>query len=184
MGIRETIKRIKESDNFWAGLFRDLLFVLIVIAIFSSISYIALGRFSPVVAVESISMVPHLNVGDIIFIESPDRSEIITSREGEKTGYLSFGYYGDVILYMRSGNEGMTPIIHRAMFYVNEGEPMWPGGPSAPNAGYITKGDNNKTNSIYDQQGSISPGIPVKKEWVIGVARFRPIPYWDAFHLL
>ncbi|KPQ43883.1 MAG: signal sequence peptidase [Candidatus Methanoperedens nitroreducens] len=57
MGIKETIKKIKESDNFWIGLFRDFLFVLIVVAIFSSISYIALGRFSPMVAVESKSMV-------------------------------------------------------------------------------------------------------------------------------
>jgi signal peptidase len=176
MGIIETITKIKESENFWVGLFRDFLFVIVVIAIFSSISYLALGLFSPMVAVESKSMVPHLNVGDIIFIKSPDRSEIITSKEGEKTGYLSFGYYGDVILYRQSGNEKRTPIIHRAMYYVNQGEPMWPGGPSAPYAGYITKGDNNKTNAVYDQQGSISYVQPVKKEWVIGVALFRPIP--------
>ncbi len=176
MGIKETIKEIKESNNFWVGLLRDFLFVIIVVAIFASISYIALGRFSPMVAVESKSMVPHLNIGDIIFIESPDRSKIITYEDGEKTGYSSFGYYGDVILYMRSGNEESTPIIHRAMYYVNKGEPMWPGGPSAPYAGYITKGDNNNTNPLYDQQGSVSYLQPVKKEWVIGVARFRPVP--------
>lgn len=176
MGIKETIKEIKESNNFWVGLLRDFLFVIIVVAIFASVSYIALGRFSPMVAVESKSMVPHLNIGDIIFIESVDRSKIITYEDGEKTGYLSFGNYGDVILYMRSGDEKRTSIIHRAMYYVNKGEPMWPGGPSAPDAGYITKGDNNDTNPIYDQQGSISYLQPVKKEWVIGVARFRPIP--------
>ncbi|NJD52574.1 MAG: S26 family signal peptidase [Candidatus Methanoperedens sp.] len=176
MGIKETIKEIKESNNFWVGLLRDFLFVIIVVAIFASVSYIALGRFSPMVAVESKSMVPHLNIGDIIFIESADRSKIITYEDGQKTGYLSFGYYGDVILYMRSGDEKRTSIIHRAMYYVNKGEPMWPGGPSAPNAGYITKGDNNDTNPIYDQQGSISYLQPVKKEWVIGVARFRPVP--------
>ncbi|MDL5501799.1 MAG: S26 family signal peptidase, partial [Candidatus Methanoperedens sp.] len=135
MGIRETIKEIKESNNFWVGLLRDFLFVLIIVAIFASVSYIALGRFSPMVAVESKSMVPHLTIGDIIFIESTDRSKIITYEDGEKTGYSSFGYYGDVILYMRSGNEDRTPIIHRAMYYVNKGEPMWPGGPSAPYAG-------------------------------------------------
>ena len=78
MGIKETIKKVTESDNSWVGLFRDLLFVLIVVAIFASISYIFLGRFSPVVAVESKSMVPHLNIGDIIFIESADRSKIVT----------------------------------------------------------------------------------------------------------
>ncbi len=62
------------------------------------------------------------------------------------------------------------------MYYVEEGQPMWPGGSAAPFAGYITKGDNPKTNSAYDQQGSISPHLPVKPEWVIGVARFDRIP--------
>jgi len=176
MGIKEKIKDFRESDNIWVGLLRDLLVVLAVVAILSSISYIALGRWSPMVAVESKSMDPHLKVGDIIFIESIDRSEIITYKTGEKTGYSSFNYYGDVILYRRYGNQDGTPIIHRAMYYVEKDDPLWAGGPTAPHAGYITKGDNNKTNAAYDQQGSISYLQPIKKEWVIGVARFRPIP--------
>jgi signal peptidase len=177
MELRDKIKNFKESDNFWIGLLRDLLFVLIVVVMFSSISYIVMGRLSPMVAVESGSMIPHIQIGDIIFVESVDRTKIITYNEGKETGYSTFDEYGDVILYKPRGKDGVTPIIHRAMFYVNEGEPMWPGGPSAPFAGYITKGDNPKTNSAYDQQGSISPRIPVKPEWVIGVARFDRIPW-------
>ncbi|MCX9081139.1 MAG: S26 family signal peptidase [Candidatus Methanoperedens sp.] len=184
MGIKEKIKEIKESDNFWAGLLRDFIFMLMVFTIFSSVSYIALGRFSPMVAVESVSMVPHLKVGDIIFIESANRTEIITYGEGMKTGYSSFEYYGNVILYKRKGSEELPPVIHRAMYYVDKGDPMWPGGPEAPFAGYITKGDNNKTNALYDQQGSISYLQPVKKEWVIGVARFRPIPLLGCVSLI
>jgi len=176
MELKNKIKYIKESDNFWIGLLRDFLFVLIVVVMFSSISYIALGRFSPMVAVESGSMIPHIQIGDIIFVESVDRTKIITYSEGEQIGYSTFDEYGDVILYKPRGKDGVTPIIHRAMYYVNAGDPMWPGGPAAPSAGYITKGDNPKTNSAYDQQGSISPNIPVKPEWVIGVARFDRIP--------
>lgn len=176
MGIRPKIKEIKESNNFWAGILQDLIFVFVAVAVFSLVSYIALGRFSPMVAIESKSMEPHLKVGDIIFIESADRTEIITFEEGKKIGYSSFDYYGDVILYRRLGIGEQTPIIHRAIYYVEKGEALWAGGPPAPYAGYITKGDNNLTNSAYDQQGSISHLQPVKKEWVIGVARFRPIP--------
>ena len=135
-----------------------------------------MGRFSPMVAVESGSMMPHIQIGDFIFVESVDRTKIITYNEGRKMSYSSFDEYGDVILYKPHGKEGVTPIIHRAMYYVEEGEPMLSRGPSAPFAGYITKGDNPKTNTIYDQQGSISPQIPVKPEWVIGVARFDSIP--------
>jgi len=176
MELRDKIKNFNESDNFLIGILRDLLFVIVVVAIFSSISYIAMGRLSPMVAVESGSMIPHIQIGDIIFVESADRTKIITYNEGKATGYSTFDDYGDVILYKPRGREGVTPIIHRAMFYVNAGEQMWPGGPAAPFAGYITKGDNPRTNSAFDQQGSISPLIPVKPEWVIGVARFDRVP--------
>ncbi len=176
MEWKERIKYFKESDSFWIGLLRDFLWVLIVLVMISSIFYITMGSFSPMVAVESGSMKPHIQIGDFIFFESVDRTKIITYDEGKETGYSTFDEYGDVILYKPRGKEGVTPIIHRAMYYVEKGQPMWPGGPSAPFAGYITKGDNPKTNPAYDQQGSISQHIPVKPEWVIGVARFNPIP--------
>ncbi len=168
--------KFNESDNFWIGPLRDILFVISVVVIFASVSYIALGVWSPMVAVKSESMVPHLQIGDIVFIESTDRTEPITYDTGKKTGYTSFGDYGDVILYKPYGKENSTPIIHRAMYYVEEGEPMWAGGPAAPHAGYITKGDNSKTNPSYDQQGSNSRLQPVKKEWIRGVTRFYRIP--------
>ncbi len=177
MGIKDKIKNFKESENFWIGSLRDVLFVISIVAIFSIVSYIALGRWSPMVAVESESMVPHMQIGDIIIVQNINRTEIITYQKGKENGYTSFEDYGDVILYMKYGKEGGTPIIHRAMYYVNNGEPMWPGGPLATHAGYITKGDNSKTNPLYDQQGSISYNRPVKKEWVIGVARFYRVPF-------
>lgn len=181
--MKERIKYFKESDNFWIALLRDFLSVLILFVIISSIFYITMGSFSPMVAVESGSMMPHIQIGDFIFFESADRTKIITYNEGKEMGYSTFDGYGDVILYKPRGREGVTPIIHRAMYYVEEGQSMWIGGPSAPFAGYITKGDNPKTNSAYDQQGSISPQIPVKPEWVIGVARFDSIPMLGCFPL-
>lgn len=172
----EKIKEFNGSNNPWIGLLRDFLFVLAVVAVFASVSKIALGLWSPMVAVKSESMVPHLQVGDIIFVKSIDRTAVMTYEEGERSGYTSFGEYGDVILYRRFGKEGTIPIIHRAMYYVEKGETMWQNGPPAPHAGYITKGDNQKTNPSYDQQGDISYLQPVKKEWIIGVARFYRIP--------
>jgi signal peptidase len=128
------------------------------------------------VAVESGSMIPNIQIGDIIFMESKERTDIVTHGDGEQSGYTSFDNYGDVILYRPYGREGVTPIIHRAMYYVEKGEAMWNGGPPAPHAGYITKGDNQKTNPSYDQQGSVSYLQPVKKEWITGVARFGRMP--------
>lgn len=176
MSLKEKIKSFNESENFLVALLRDILFVVSVLVIFASVSHIALGLWSPMVAVESGSMIPHIQIGDIIFVQSIDRTQIITFETGQKTGYTSFDEPGDVILYRPLGREGVTPIIHRAMYYVEEGEPMWTDGPPAPHAGYITKGDNTETNPVYDQEGSISYLQPVKKEWVIGVARFYRIP--------
>jgi signal peptidase len=180
MSLKEKIKSFNESENYWVALLRDILFVVAVVAIFASVSHIALGLWAPMVAVESGSMIPHIQIGDIIFVQSLDRTQIITHYETNETGnltnYTSFEEPGDVILYRPLGREGATPIIHRAMYYVEMGEPMWTGGPLAPHAGYITKGDNTKTNPAYDQQGSISYLQPVKKEWVIGVARFYRVP--------
>lgn len=184
MQFLEKMKRFYRSDSFWGGLFRDVLFVIAVVAIFISVSRIALGLWTPMVAVESGSMIPHIQIGDIIFVESADRKEVITYMEGKQSGYTSFDDYGDVILYRPKGQDGVTPIIHRAMDYVEKGEPMWEGGPPAPHAGYITKGDNSKTNSKYDQQGDISHLQPVKREWIIGVARFSRVPILGCVSLI
>lgn len=173
MSLLEKIIKFYHSKSFCAGLFRDFLFVITVVAIFASVSRVAFGLWTPMVAVESESMVPHIQIGDIVFMESIDRKGIVTQQDGKQSGYTSFDDYGDVILYRPYGRGDKTPIIHRAMYYVEEGEPMWNGGPPAPHAGYITKGDNNPS---YDQKGSISYLQPVKKEWITGVARFSRVP--------
>jgi len=177
MPLLEKLKKFYRSDSFWAGLLRDALFVIAIVVVFSSVSQIALGLWTPMVAVESGSMIPHIQIGDIILVESVDRIDVVTYMDGKQNNYTSFDDYGDVILYMPYGREGVTPIIHRAMYYVEKGDEMWHGGPPAPHAGYITKGDNSKTNPSYDQQGSISYMQPVKKEWVIGAARFVRVPF-------
>ena len=173
MSLLEKIRKFYNSDSFFAGIFRDVLFVLVVVAIFSSASQVIFGLWTPMVAVESESMVPHIQIGDIIFMESAERAGIVTQKDGKQSGYTSFDEFGDVILYKPFGRDDKTPIIHRAMYYVERGEPLWDGGPPAPHAGYITKGDNNPS---YDQKGSISYLQPVKKEWITGVARLSRIP--------
>jgi signal peptidase len=167
---------VQEQENSWVSLGKDLLSVVAVLITFMVLSKLAFGLWTPMVAVESGSMEPHMQVGDIIFIKSVDRSNIITNGEGRNTGYTSFANYGDVILYRPYGEQGVTPIIHRAMYRVEAGQPMWENGPIAPYSGYITKGDNVITNTHFDQEGQISYEMPVKDEWIIGIAQYR-IPY-------
>ncbi|HIH44245.1 MAG TPA: S26 family signal peptidase [Candidatus Methanoperedenaceae archaeon] len=173
--MNDAIKWLRESDDFLAGLLRDLIYVFAVVGIFMVVSQLLLGTYYPLVAVESGSMEPNMQIGDLVIKEGADHTTVMTREEGMATGYKSFGDYGDVILYQKMG-QGGTPVIHRAMYFVEKGEPMWDGGPPAPYAGYITKGDNPRTNQKFDQEGSVSYMSPVKEEWVVGVARFR-IPF-------
>jgi signal peptidase len=150
------------------GFVKDIIFVAVVVAFVSIISQLALGLWTPMVAVESGSMVPNLNIGDIIIVQGAARTTVIPWDEAELTGYKAFNNPGDVILYrpygkeslnlldqaemligISPGNDKATPVIHRALRYVEKGDPMWTGGPAAPFSGYITKGDHNE---VIDQQ--------------------------------
>ncbi|MEM2933608.1 MAG: S26 family signal peptidase [Halobacteria archaeon] len=153
-------------------LVRDLLSALLFVSITAVALYSLSGTWPPMVVPESPSMVPNINIGDVLFIQSPAYAKIITYREGREVNYKMFGDYGDVILYKPDGDSRMTPIIHRAMYWVNAGDLM-PNGKIAPFAGYITKGDNNK---YFDQGGLPNVRYPVKPEWVIGVAKVK-VPY-------
>jgi signal peptidase len=149
------------------GIVKDIIFVVVVVGGISILSQLALGLWTPMVAVESGSMVPNLNIGDIIVVQGASRTEVIPWDVAEKSNYTTFNKPGDVILYrpygkaspnlldqltmllgISPGEDKATPIIHRALRYVKAGEPMWEKGPAAPFAGYITKGDHNE---VIDQ---------------------------------
>jgi signal peptidase len=147
----------------------NILFVMGILILLGS-AYAFLGSIWPLVVITSGSMSPHIQIGDIIIYQDISRINDINLHINSR--YLSMGDYGDVIIYKPYGGSG-TPYIHRAMYYVEKGQAMWSGGPAAPFAGYITQGD---ANTEYDQQIANSYNQPVKKEWIIGIARYR-IPY-------
>jgi signal peptidase I len=121
------------------------------------------------------SMYPDMHNGDLVLLQGLDRTGIISSvAANESGGHDTYGLPGDVIVYRPLGRTDVKPVIHRAMYWVNRSEAMWPGGPGAPASGYITLGDNN--GGRYDQDSGICPLQPVRKEWIIGVAKVN-VPY-------
>ena len=150
------------------------------------------GVWPPLVAIESGSMEPRMERGDMVFVMAaerfagPDaRDGVVTAAAAETSGYTSFGGPGDVIVFAPNGNEGRTPIIHRAMFYVEEGESWYSRADQeyigdadsceelancpAPHGGFITKGDANPN---YDQVQPARSSV-VRPRWVVGTAELR-----------
>ncbi|SIR46588.1 signal peptidase, endoplasmic reticulum-type [Haladaptatus litoreus] len=156
------------------------------------------GVWPPMVAVESGSMEPQMERGDLIFVMEEGRlagdgshgdTGVVTYRAGQNSGYSEFNQPGDVIIFEPNGDGQAVPIIHRAMFWVDEGEnwydeanPDYVGTATnceqltncpAPHAGFITKGDNN---GGYDQASFGAHTAPVKPSWVVGKAKLK-IPW-------
>lgn len=161
------------------------------------------GVWPPLVAIESPSMEPHIDEGDLVFVMEEHRfagpgaqNGIVTAQQAEE--YAQFQQPGDVIVYAPDGDERRTPIIHRAMFRIEAGEnwydranPEYIGRADsceelvhcpAPYTGFITKGDNQRTNGNYDQIGSMQISDPVKPEWIIGTAELR-VPHLGKIRL-
>jgi signal peptidase len=199
-GPVERLHWLATTDHPWVQFVREVLSSAAVVLLVGMILFGISGVWPPLVAVESGSMEPHMQRGDLVFVMDEERfvppaavpgTGVVTHEDGQSVGYRSFGDYGDVIVFEPPTNRG-PPIIHRARFWVDEGENWYdradpayisasrcgdspdrhlPNCP-APHAGFITKGDANR---LYDQAYGV--GItPVRPEWITGVARVR-IPY-------
>jgi signal peptidase len=192
------VTQFRESESTPVVFLRETLSSALVVVVIGLVLFAISGIWPPMVAVESGSMEPHMQKGDLIFVTEPGRfapdaahgdTGIVTHQIGEEAGYSTFGQSGSVIVYSQPGRFG-PPIIHRARFFVEKGEnwydranPEYLPGDScadirhcpAPHAGFITKGDNNE---MYDQVNAIN-APPVKPSWVRGVARVRiPLLGW------
>lgn len=192
------VRRFWQTDEGWRVYVREILTSVLAVVIVGLLLFAVSGVWPPMVAVESDSMEPHMERGDLVFVMDEERvapeyatgdTGVVPYADGKAHDYRSFGSYGDVIIYRPNGDPARTPVIHRAHFWVEEGENWLPKADQAyvsgddcdsvpncpaPNAGFITKGDNEVTNNYYDQTRGISR--PVKPEWIQGSAEVK-IPW-------
>ncbi len=111
---------------------RDAGIALVFVASILLAMYAYTGLWPPLVVVESDSMmhtednVSHIGVidtGDLVLVKSVDSvSGVETYMEGYSSGHRTYGDYGDVVIYRVNGNELTTPIIHRAVIYLEANE--------------------------------------------------------------
>jgi signal peptidase len=200
-----TSERVRESlHDFWTTrsgplmILRELVVSVGTVAVIGMLLFSLAGVWPPMVAVESGSMEPSMQKGDLVFIAEPGRyvpgeaatEGVVTLESARDVDYRSFGDYGSVVIYERLS--GGSPVIHRAHFYVEEGENWYDeANPSyvsaaecgetveeglpncpAPSAGFITKGDDNPR---YDQVMGIAQR-PIPRERITGTAQVS-VPY-------
>lgn len=197
-GPRAAISWFLHTDNPGVMFLREAGSSALAVGMVGMLLFAVSGVWPPLVAVESGSMQPNMKKGDLVFVVeeqrfSPDyaheKTGVVTHEIAVDHDYWKFGGQGDVVVYQPNGRDGTTPVIHRAMFWVNDSENWYDeANPEyvdaencdqlrncpAPHAGFITKGDNDLTNDYYDQARGISS--PVKPSWVRGTAEYR-IPW-------
>ncbi|MEM0215812.1 MAG: S26 family signal peptidase [Archaeoglobaceae archaeon] len=171
---------------------KDLVSTIAIVAIIIFLGIAITGCWPFMVAVESGSMEPNLMPGDVVILMHPSRVGLKTWEDGKKSGYMSFGDYGDVIVYYPNGHG--KAIIHRAIAYVNASEniPVLSGGKLsrteevAEISRYITQGDANRIPdqlAVVRSQRGLDRILPVQEEWIVGVAKLR-IPLIGYLRLL
>ena len=120
----------QKKPIYWRA--RDSLFfeplvalAIIVVLLVSLFAYTQ--NWPPVYVVESQSMqhgssdqLGLINAGDLVLAQKVPTSSITPYVTGLQTGYSTYGEYGDVLLYWPNG-QGPTPIIHRAILYLQWG---------------------------------------------------------------
>jgi len=179
---------------------RDVLSSVLLVTVLGLALFAVSGVWPPLVAVESGSMEPNMERGDLVLVVEQDRFSssladehgIVTAAAASGTEHEQFGQPGSVIVYRPNGEDG-TPIIHRVAFAVEQDD-NWVAmadpahlGPvdectdvascPADYDGYITRGD---ANAQYDQIAGQS--TIVKPSWIRGRAVSRT-PYLGCIRL-
>ena len=135
--LRSLFAQFRTSEHWAVSLARDLLWVVGVVGSIAILHFLICGTWPAVVTIESGSMIPNMNIGDLVVVVEKDRfGELQTWDDGKISGYKKFGDYGDVIIYRPNGITDMWasvgllplskqhPIIHRAITWTEAGEPV------------------------------------------------------------
>ena len=107
---------------------RDAGIALALVLSILVVMYAYTGLWPPLVVVESDSMmhsndntsyIGAIDTGDLVLVKDVDSvTDIHTYMDGYTSGHKTYGDYGDVVIYRVNGQLTSTPIIHRAMIYL------------------------------------------------------------------
>lgn len=113
------------------NLLRDVAIAFLIVAVLLAALFAYARVWPPMVVVESASMqhsdtesfLGVIDTGDIVLVQSaPQQVDVTTYVEGRARAHQTYGDAGDVIIFRRYGREDTTPIIHRAIMFLEWNE--------------------------------------------------------------
>jgi len=159
---------------------------------------------------EGFGRIGYIDAGDMVLLVTVNEKNDILTRGsnlgGEEAkglgGLQTYGDYGDVIIYKKYGKTDEDQIIHRAICWIEYSDDntytvqeygiedansitineLGLNNYRPSHSGFITQGDNPKTNDRCDQAGGIC-SEPIKPDWITGKARFE-LPWIGTINLL
>lgn len=115
-----------DEEGLWEWI-KPVAIALVVVALILGSLFLYTGNWPPMVVVESGSMqhsstyayLGDLNIGDVVLVKKVSSApQVSTYVSGEASGYTTYGEFGNVIIYRPYGSTQVTPIIHRAILYL------------------------------------------------------------------
>ena len=225
--LKKMFLQFWRNDNKNTALIRDIAVALFAVLVILLLLWTYTGQWfsAPIVAIESGSMehpenppfgrLGTIDAGDMVLVQRVYTTNDIVTHGGDLGGAQAksccetYGDYGDVIIYHPDGDTKRTPIIHRAICWVeveiNHGRrtytikefgiyneasigPISELGlyrsvtPDWDHSGFLTKGDHNELFDNLPDQGILESTQPIKLDWISGKAR-QEIPWFGTINL-
>ncbi len=196
------------------GYARDITIAITIVAVILAALWAYTGQYpnTPMVVVTSQSMMHQhepfgrigtIDPGDLVLVKKvTSRADIQTrgNSSSPATKLKTYGDYGDVIIYYPMGDKRKTPIIHRAICWIEKNGDKYSveeynihdaNAVTIPelhiynyrpeHSGFITKGDNNEYPDEMPNGGICEQ--PVEMSWIVGKARGE-IPWFGLIKLI
>jgi signal peptidase len=129
---------------------KGVIMALVVVAVIILGLWAYSGIWPPLVVIESPSMqhsstvsyIGVIDTGDLVIVKKVSGAESVRPYlESMPSGYRTYSEYGDVVIYHPLGNTLITPIIHRALCWVDY---------NATGGGYDVPGLRNVPSSMWE----------------------------------
>lgn len=154
LDLGEGGKKRSRTPVFWRArdsLYFEPLVALAILAVLLVSLFAYTANWPPVYVIESNSMqhgqgdhVGTLNAGDIVLAQKVGLSSVVTYVQGIQNGFSTYGLSGDVLLYYPNGSSKATPIIHRAIIYL-----QWDKHNATYNATGLTSSECGNGSGLY-----------------------------------